>query len=113
MRRKVLDEEAFRRRDVGIFDLLPRDALCFGDGIEQRRPLVQRDHAKVAIRVCKPCQAAVLSNRSHGFVLMNTRHSLISGIPFRPPAWRHFMAAVAAENAMAARTSRPAPIASA
>ncbi|MGY4459434.1 hypothetical protein ACVWYI_003394 [Bradyrhizobium sp. LB13.1] len=113
MRREVLDQETLGRRHVGIFDLIPRDASCFRDSIEKWRPLIQRDHAKVAIRVCEPCQAAVLSNRSHGFVLMNARHSLMVGIPLRPPAWRHFIAAVAAENAMAARTSRPTPIASA
>jgi hypothetical protein len=51
MRREVLDEKALRRRDVGIFDLIPRDALRPGDGVEQWRSLIQRDHAKVAVRV--------------------------------------------------------------
>ena len=82
MRREVFDQQPLGGGDVGIFDLIARDPLCLRDGIEQRRPLVQRDHAKMAIRVSQARDAAVLSDRSHCFVLMKARHSLMEGIPF-------------------------------
>ena len=65
MRRQRFNQEALGRRHVGIFDLILADPLGLGDCLEQRWPLIERDHAKVAIRVRKPRQAAVFSNRSH------------------------------------------------
>ncbi|WP_407181795.1 hypothetical protein [Bradyrhizobium sp. STM 3562] len=77
MRREILHEKTLRGRDVGILDLISRNSLRLRNGIEQWRPLTQRNHAKLAFRVSTACQPAVLSNRSHGLVLMNARHSLM------------------------------------
>ena len=101
MRREVFHQQPLGGGDVGIFDLIARDALGLRDGVEQRRPLVQRNHAKVAIRIRQARDAAVLSDRSHWCVLMKARQSLMEGIPARPPERVHFSAAAAAANAMA------------
>jgi len=49
----------------------------------------------MAVRIRKTCKAAVLSNRSHSFVLMNSTQSSMVGIPARPPGRVHFSAAAA------------------
>ncbi len=111
MRREVFHQQAFCGGDIGIFDLIARDALGLRDGVEQRWPLVQRHHAKVAIRIRQARDAAVLSDRSHWCVLMKARQSLMDGMPVRPPERVHFSAAAADAKAMASCTARPAPIA--
>ncbi len=111
MRREIFHQQPLGGSHVGIFDLVARDALCLRDGVEQWRPLVQRNHAKVAIRIRQARDAPVFSDRSHWCVLMKARQSLMEGIPARPPERVHFSAAAAAANAMASCTLRPAPIA--
>src|ERR1044072_9240439 len=111
MRRETFDQQPLGGGHVCVFDLLARDALGLRDGVEQRRPLVQGNHAKVAIRICQARDAAVLSDRSHWCVLMKARQSLMDGIPARPPERVHFSAAAADANAMASATSSPTPIA--
>src|SRR5262249_19650517 len=98
---------------VGIFDLILRNTFRLRNGFKQRRPLIERDHAKMAVRVGKPCQAAILTNRSHSSFLMKATQSSMVGMPARPPGRMHFSAAAADANDMASCTASSPPIANA
>ena len=64
-RRERCDQQPLDGGHVGIFDLLFCNPFRLCDRFKQRRPLVERDHAEMAVRVGKARQAAILSNRSH------------------------------------------------
>ena len=51
MRCQRLDQEALGRRDVGVGYLIPGYLLGLRDRLEHRRPLIERHHAKIAVRI--------------------------------------------------------------
>ena len=51
IRRQRLDQQPLGSDDIGVGDLIPGYVLRLRDRLEHRRPLIERDHAEMAVRV--------------------------------------------------------------
>ena len=94
-------------------DLVHADTTSLGDGVEQRRTLIEGDHREIAVGIGQTGQAALFSESGHGCCLHSVSVSASPGMPPRPRGLVHFKAAAAAAKAIASATASPAPSASA
>ena len=69
MWRERLDQQPLGGRNIGVGDLVSGYLPGLRDRIEHRRPLIERHHAEMTVRIRQSCQAACFSDRSHGLFL--------------------------------------------